>query len=257
MSSDKIFLFIDLDDTLIQAKKKTDFSKESLVGAYSEDKKISSYIYRERKDFFDKVVKNPLFEVIPTTERDFNSYSRTVFYQQYKFNYVILNFSATLLTSHKIDLQWKAHIDSMYQKLPIKVFEILQLIEKQFAQQLSLKLSPKIKLVDNYYITISDRNPTQNREDFEKIGNVVMEFMNRENLNSLFYVYKNSNSYGILPKFLSKKYAVKHLINRHKPFFTIGAGDNISDLDFMNETDFSLIPNNSTLNSLLNIKSEK
>ena len=35
---------------------------------------------------------------------------------------------------------------------------------------------------------------------------------------------------------------VEYLINKHSPILTLGAGDNISDLDFMNLTTFQLLP---------------
>jgi hydroxymethylpyrimidine pyrophosphatase-like HAD family hydrolase len=253
MESKKIFLFLDLDDTLIQAKRDTDFSKESLVGAVDRDGEVSAYIYRERKDFLDKIIASELFEIIPTTERNFESYSRTIFFQKYQFRYAILNFSATTLIGNKIDLQWKAHIDQQYSRLPIKVFEILQLIEKRFSLiSHQLKNLPKVSLIDGYYILISFEEFAEKRDEVKKIGEIINSFMMEEKLNSLFYVYKSGNNYGILPTFLNKRYAVQQFIQRHRPFFTIGMGDNISDLGFMDLTDFSMLPNNSTLHKIMN-----
>jgi hypothetical protein len=57
-----------------------------------------------------------------------------------------------------------------------------------------------------------------------------------------FYLYENGNSFALLPHFLNKKFAVEHLIKIHKPLLTIGAGDNISDLDFMQSADFKFLP---------------
>jgi len=45
-----------------------------------------------------------------------------------------------------------------------------------------------------------------------------------------------------LPNFLNKKFAVEHLIKVHNPILTLGAGDNSTDLDFMNLTDFKIVP---------------
>ncbi|MDQ7085455.1 MAG: hypothetical protein Q9M36_11240 [Sulfurovum sp.] len=44
------------------------------------------------------------------------------------------------------------------------------------------------------------------------------------------------------PHFLNKKFAVAYLIEEYKPILTLGAGDNISDLDFMNLADFKIVP---------------
>ena len=51
---EKIFLFSDIDDTLIQTKRKTDFSKTTIVGAYNKDGEENSFFYEGTKRFIDK-----------------------------------------------------------------------------------------------------------------------------------------------------------------------------------------------------------
>jgi hydroxymethylpyrimidine pyrophosphatase-like HAD family hydrolase len=110
---------------------------------------------------------------------------------------------------------------------------------------------PAIKNIDNQYISIYNKNFRDNPEMTKMVGKIITKFIFKYKLNNEFYVYNNDASFGILPKFLNKKYAVQYLIDRHNPPFVIGAGDNVSDLDFMNLADFSLVPQKSTLNRIM------
>jgi len=250
MVSNKIFLFSDLDDTLIQTTRKTDFSKEVIVGGYNSSGDISSYIYKNTKDFLDKMLESGHFEFIPTTARNLASYSRTIFYKHYRFEYAILNFSGVIIQNHHVDLHWETEIRKKYFKLQLNIFDLLQLTERFFYENLEKKYMPIIKNIDNQYISIYNKKFRENPEMTKKVSKVITEFIFKNKLNNDFYVYKNDASFGILPKFLNKKNAVQYLIERYKPPFVIGAGDNVSDLDFMNLADFSLIPTGSTLNKI-------
>lgn len=251
MVSNKIFLFADLDDTFIQNEKKTDFSKEPLIGAYNSSNRASSYIYRERKEFLDKIVQSGYFEFVPTTARNLESYSRTIFYQNYNFEHVILNFSGIILNNNRIDSQWQGEIRNNYFKLPINTFELLQLTERYFYENFDPRYIPEIKSIDNQYVSIYNRNYHNNIEITKRVGQVVASFVYKNGFNRDFYIYQNGASFGILPNFLNKKRGVEYLINRYKPPFVLGAGDNVSDLDFMNLADFSLVPKESTLNRIM------
>jgi len=251
MGLNKIFIFSDLDNTFIQSKEKTDFTKETLIGAYSYSNDISSYIYKEKKEFLDRIVQSGYFEFIPTTARNLESYSRTIFYKHYNFEHIILNFSGIILNNNRVDLEWQQELKKNYFKLSINIFELLQLTERYFYQNCDTKYIPEIKSIDEQYISIYNHNHSNNPEITKRIGKIVTDFIYRNGLNREFYPYQNETSFVILPNFLNKRNGVKYLIDKYKPPFVIGAGDNVSDLDFMNLTDFNLIPTDSTLNSIM------
>jgi len=250
MVSSKIFLFSDLDDTLIQTTRKTDFSRETVVGGYDKEGKISSYMYKNSKYFLDKIMDSGHFEFIPTTARNLESYSRTIFYKNYNFEYAILNFSGVIIQNNRIDIHWQTEVKRNFFKLSINIADLLQLTERYFYENLDSKYMPIIKNIDNQYISIYNKKFREQPEMTKLVSKVVMEFIYKYKLTTDFYVYKNDASFGILPKFLNKKNAVNYIIERYNPPFVIGAGDNVSDLDFMNLADFSLIPRGSTLNKI-------
>jgi trehalose-6-phosphatase len=80
---------------------------------------------------------------------------------------------------------------------------------------------------------------------------VIEDFMKQNGLENLFYIYQNDASFGILPNFLNKKFAVEYILNRDKPSLVLSAGDNISDLDFMKLAHFSILPKGSSLENKL------
>jgi len=250
MVSNKIFLFSDLDDTLIQTTRKTDFSRETIVAGYNREGEASSHIYKSTKKFLDKIIESGHFEFIPTTARNLESYSRTIFYKSYSFEHVILNFSGVIIQNNRVDFHWQTEIKKNFFKLSINIFELHQLTERYFYENLDSKYMPDIKNIDNQYISIYNKKFREQPEMSKMVSQIISKFIYTYKLNSEFYVYKNDASFGILPKFLNKKNAVNYLIERYKPSFVIGAGDNISDLDFMNLADFSLIPRGSTLNKI-------
>ena len=105
----KIFFFSDIDNTLIQTKRKTDFSKDTVVASFNRDGEESSYFYRGTKLFIDKILDSGII-LIPTTARSISSYNRTIFANESRIKYVILNFGATIIIDGKIDIEWQRDI---------------------------------------------------------------------------------------------------------------------------------------------------
>lgn len=230
----KILFFSDIDDTLIQTKRKTDFSKKTVVASYDKDGNESSFFYEGTKVFIDTIIESGI-SFIPTTARNLSSYQRTVFYKNKKIKYAILNFGGLILVNNKVDQEWEAYISQQYKNtFSIKtIFDALKELLKESSIQL--------KIIDNYYISIYNKNDLDNIEVLKNLKSTLHTFLSKY---TEYYLYENGNSFGILPNFLNKQFAVEYLINKESPILSIGAGDNISDLDFMRLTDFKLLPHN-------------
>lgn len=230
----RIFFFSDIDDTLIQTKRKTDFSKKTIVASYTKEGAENSYFYVGIKLFVDTIINSGM-TFIPTTARNLASYQRTVFYKNAKIKYVILNFGGLLLVDNKEDKEWTKQMQESYAK--ITALESLYTQACEHFKNDEIKL--QIKIIDSYYISIYNKFNLDNQEMISKIRNSLNTFLEKERD---FYLYENGNSFAILPNFLNKKFAVEHLITKHTPILSIGAGDNISDLDFMQSADFKFLP---------------
>jgi hypothetical protein len=230
----RIFFFSDIDDTLIQTKRKTDFNKNTVVGSYTKDGEENSFFYEGTKVFIDTIIKSGM-NLVPTTARNLDSYKRTIFYKNKDIKYVILNFGGLIINENQIDEQWSDLMTKKYNEI-----ESLDTIHNRLTSLFNQNnLNLEVKTIDNYYISIYNR---ANLGDTKTINKTRASLENFIENNDKFYLYENDNSFGVLPNFLNKKFAVDYLIEKYSPILTIGAGDNISDLDFMKSTTFKLLP---------------
>ena len=232
--SNRICFFSDLDDTLIQTKRKTDFNKKVIVGSYTKEGAENSYFYEGTKIFVDNIIESGI-NFIPTTARNLDSYKRTVFFNNKEIKHVILNFGALIIFEDEEDENWSNIIKLQYSKVKSMILLCSELNLLLKNEELDLV----VKIIDSYYISVYNKNDLDNLDVIEKIRNTLNLFVVD---NPDFYVYENDNSFGILPNFLNKKFAVEYLMEKLSPILTIGAGDNISDLDFMKLADFKLLP---------------
>ena len=232
----KIFFFTDIDDTLIQTARKTDFTKQTVVASYDREGKESSFFYEGTKLFIDTIIDAGI-NFIPTTARNLDAYKRTLFYKNEKITYVILNFGALILVNNKEDKEWSNYMLQKYNSIPA-IDTVYNALNMKFKEE---SLEVTIKIIDSYYISIYNKHKLDNKIILKKIKKQLELFLLE---NKQYYLYENGNSFGILPLFLNKKFAVEYLIKKELPLLTIGAGDNISDLDFMKLTNFKLLPDN-------------
>lgn len=231
----RIFFFSDIDDTLMQTKRKTDFTQNTVVGGYTKEGKENSFFYEGTKLLIDTLIASNI-TFIPTTARNRDSYDRTVFAKEKAIKYVILNFGGMILIDGEIDQEWEEKMNASY----TKIISLENLYKHLNNHMVSVNVELIVKIIDNFYISIYNKFNLDNESILTEV---------KEHLNAFlegytdFYLYENDNSFAILPNFLNKKFAVEYLIKKNNPILTLGAGDNISDLDFMNLSSFRLIPN--------------
>lgn len=230
----RIFFFSDIDDTLMQTKRKTDFTQSTVVGGYTKEGEENSFFYEGTKLFIDTLIASNI-TFIPTTARNRDSYERTVFAKEKAIKYVILNFGGTVLIDGEIDQEWERKMNASYAKI-ISIENLYKQLNNQLA---SVNIELIVKIIDGFYISIYNKFNLDNKgiltEVKERLNAFLEEYVD-------FYLYENDNSFAILPNCLNKKFAVQYLIKKKSPILTLGAGDNISDLDFMNLSSFRLIP---------------
>lgn len=232
--TNKIFFFCDIDDTLIQTKRKTDFTKSTIVGAYTKEGEENSFYYEGTKLFIDTLLKAGI-TVIPTTARNFDSYNRTTLAKEKEIIYVILNFGGTILINGKIDKEWQDKMNLAYSK--ILLMQTVSLKVEKALEKTNIELV--IKIPDGFYVSIYNKFHLNDKKVLKSIDTILNKFLKEH---TDFYLYKNDNSFALLPNFLNKEFGVKYLKEKYNPILTLGAGDNESDLAFMNQTDFKIIP---------------
>ena len=230
----RIFFFSDIDDTLIQTRRKTDFEQSTIVGGYTKEGVENSFFYEGTKLFIDTLMDAKI-TFIPTTARNRDSYQRTIFADDKRIKYVILNFGAMVLIDGEIDEKWQSHIQKAYAQI-ISIEKLNHLLLDAFK---ATEVELVVKIIDNFYISIYNKFNLDDKGVLTEVKEILEQFLKEHND---FYLYENDNSFALLPNFLNKKFAVKYLMDTHKPILTLGAGDNSTDLDFMDLTSFRIVP---------------
>jgi hydroxymethylpyrimidine pyrophosphatase-like HAD family hydrolase len=249
--SQKLLFFSDIDDTLMQTARKTDFTKQTILWGVNKKEEPLSYIYKSTKIWLDAMIQSVEISFIPTTARNFESYKRTHFYRDKyytsKIDMIILNFGAEIIYNNTLNKQWQEIMQNSYNSLKLNIDNLYQnansLIEDNYSEGHGIV----VKIIDSYYISIYNKKDRDNTSKNIKLEELLKEFISDE-----YYLYINDSSFAILPKFLNKKFAVEFVIKKYNPISSIGAGDNTTDLDFMKLSDFYIVPKDSQLERLKN-----
>lgn len=244
--SDKLLFFSDIDDTLMQTARKTDFTKQTILWGVNKKEEPLSYMYKSTKIWLDAMIQSDEITFIPTTARDFASYKRSHFYRdtyyRSKIDMIILNFGAEIIYNNDLDKEWKEIMQNSYNSLKLNIDNLYQNVNSLIKDNYSDDHGIVVKIIDKYYISIYNK---KNRENTSK--NIKLEELLKKFITDEYYLYINDSSFAILPKFLNKKYAVEFVIKKYNPISTIGAGDNNTDLGFMKLSDFYIVPQDSQL----------
>jgi hydroxymethylpyrimidine pyrophosphatase-like HAD family hydrolase len=235
----KILFFCDLDDTIIQTGRKTDFTKSPIVAAYNKKGNASSYIYPGVKMFLEGIISSGVL-FIPTTARNIESYQRTRIISGHSPKYVVLNFGGTILVDGKVDAFWDKEMRSKYEKIK-SLSEIINEVSKNLDSD---KYNLSVNSIDGFYVNIHNKRFTDSEPLLVEMKRKLELYIED---NKDFYLHINGNSFAILPSFLNKKNGVEYLISKINPSLVLGAGDNPSDLGFMRLADFSLVPKDSII----------
>jgi HAD superfamily hydrolase (TIGR01484 family) len=236
-----ILLFIDLDDTLFQTKRKN--PKGSIPATLTAKTGKGSYMTQAQQCFFELFYESEKVKIIPSTARDFQQYQNTLLSQSPRIETAILYFSGMIFDKGTEDKAWQAHIQQAYQKLKLPI----SALHKQFKQLVNNQPQFTLYNVDNYYITVkADQHcPLSTREAlFSQLKSLAT---------SEYFVHENDRAFSLLPHFLDKRYAVKYLIEKYQPELTLGMGDSLTDWPFMQECDFRIIPKQAQIERLFQL----
>ncbi len=237
----EILLFIDLDDTLFQTRRKNSqgiipATRTALTGK-------GSYMTQAQKLFFDLFNESKKVKIIPTTARDIEQYHNTLLSDSARIETAILYFSGMILEKGHEEKQWQQQIQRAYQQLDKSILQLFIEVKAIIAAH------PQFILynVDDYYITVKAKPdcPIAIRETiFSQLKTMEIEG---------YFIHQNDRALSLLPQFLNKKFAVQYLIEKYQPSLTLGVGDSLTDLSFMTVCDFRIFPKNAQIETLLNV----
>ncbi|MDA3878512.1 MAG: hypothetical protein PF483_15710 [Halothiobacillus sp.] len=249
MNPVKTIFFTDLDDTLFQSIAKCDTETQSLIpAAYLSNGDAHGFAQPNQVAFLAHMAS--FATVIPTTARNFDSYSRV----QLNIEpppFVILNHGGTILNQGGEPLpQWSDHMrQAMFpwlDALAALKSEITQWSEKG-------EVTTHARVIgdfeQDFYVLVKDR---------QKNTLLHLERLRSEWLDDWvalqpgLSIHQNGNNLTVQPDCLDKAFAVSFLIDQYRgddiDLLIMGAGDSKSDARFLSLCDYAMIPKNAQLN---------
>ncbi|MSP27722.1 MAG: hydrolase [Methylococcales bacterium] len=241
------YIFLDLDDTLFQTKRKCEFGADDprlQMRATLPDGTPNSFATHKQQWLWDWLSQG--FKIVPVTARDVHAFGRCTLPFQEE---AVINHGAVILDKQRqVDEVWMAR---MMQALPIyheKFFDLWAEIESYCQQQQGFKP----RLVNDFsvtwygYIKHEDRIETT----LKKLLDAVIK-PHPSILDGSLYWHINGNNLAVLPKIINKEDAVSYLLAQYKreypDLLTFGAGDSRTDAPFITLCDYALIPKNTQL----------
>jgi len=236
-----ILLFIDLDDTLFQTKRKNPHG--IIPVSHNAKTGRSSYMTRAQELFFELFSNEEKVKIIPTTARDLQQYNNCFLSRSPRIDTAILYFSGIILEKGVEEKQWQQHIQAAYSQLDMPISQLFTQAEK------IVDNNPQFTVdnVDDYYLIVRAQIdcPKNTKENLFSQLNVLKT--------PDYFIHQNNRLFLFAPNFLDKRYAVQYLIEKHQPELTLGVGDSMTDLPFMQQCDFRIFPKNAQIEELFNV----
>lgn len=229
----KIFFFADLDDSMFQTIRKDKNGKYKAT--YPKNILKTSFYTKAQFNLLNFILANNEIVFIPLTARTKEQFERTKIFKTKQASIYAIYYGSTL------------YIDGAEYKPYSKVVKYN--VDNSFRQLNELKKKvlqkyPSIEFVDvdGKYV-VSDVN-----NDLSK--KFITDLINKKYADLEAYVEEKYIT--ILPKIYNKSSVVKYLTKKFKPKMTLGIGNSISDIDFLNHCDFKIISHIGMLDNKLN-----
>jgi hydroxymethylpyrimidine pyrophosphatase-like HAD family hydrolase len=232
----KIIYFSDLDDTLFQTKRKCNNGIH--IATTSAKQENNSFYTKEQKEFIDYILVDNNSLLIPITARTNDQFQRTQLYKE-NLTPIYANYYGGYINYKGVkSIVYDEMIRPTLNKAQQEVENLISIIEKKINTPLD------IVNVDKYYHVIN----SVLTDEFIYINELFSSSDIR------FDIYQNEKNITILPSIINKKNAVQFLCEILEPRLTIGLGDSISDIEFLNFCDFKIISKIGELNKKVNGK---
>ncbi len=238
-----ILLFTDLDDTLFHSHRKIPPTQAHQAMAYLADGSPISYASPQQQTLLTHWQQSAT--VIPVTARNYDSYRRV----DIAFtHHAIINYGAVILNPDgSVDADW---LEQSRQAATHSVPQLQALADQLTALPAPLLADLNIRLIGDFDITfyLLLKSRSGNVAHLETAAAFLKPLLQHQEK-----LHLNSNNLAILPAWLDKAHAVcyvqKYYRQQQGELLTIGMGDSLIDVPFMQCCDFWLTPHTSQINA--------
>ncbi|WP_291425956.1 hypothetical protein [Deinococcus sp.] len=235
--TDKIVAFADLDDTLFQTLRKLPGVAPDTLQAATVNTAGAAHSYSTPAQVtLMELLRGGKVTVIPVTGRDEAAMRRvTLPFTSWR----VVNHGLTILTpAGNLDEVWAAQVFSQLESLQGQLHALSQQIRPE-ASRLGCRLS--IHQAAGLPFMAVIKHP---QADAQALAHLQGHWESGLDDAHPLQVIANANNVSLLPRTLGKAAAVRYLRQRHfaGAALTLGLGDSVSDLPFMQECDFAVSP---------------
>ncbi len=243
----KRFVFSDLDNTIVRHLSRVGEETFELVGT-DESGQANTVMTSSDLEFFEEICR--FGTLIPTTGRSMAAYGQLF---GFKFeSWAILNHGATILTpDSSVDAVWLERTTKIMAGLTtdlLRLYENLQPLKNLVLEDCHYSNTIKLHSEHDLALYISIRaSRTMPKNHLELLRQKVLEVLGLEQNFELLHTGRITS---VIPRQLNKKDAVLEVMTRLGQIETLGAGDALTDLPFMQLCNFQRAPKNSEIQTL-------
>lgn len=243
----RLFIFTDLDDTLFKSEKGTQ-SSISLIAATNVQGEAQAYSSLQQQKLLEIfAASNGIF--IPVTGRRTDSFLNCSLPVIKNTPYAVVSHGAVILDQNHVLLeQWHDFINAEF-NLALWESELVKTFDHLHNHFTALGCAVRVRLIVDQGITAYICVKVSRGDYSENKTKDVDSYLKSILLNDML-LHSNGRNFAVLPPYARKEIAVKFIKNKlqvgeHDTVFSIG--DSISDLPFMKEADFLIVPDGSQI----------
>jgi hydroxymethylpyrimidine pyrophosphatase-like HAD family hydrolase len=233
--SRKVLVFIDLDDTLFQTKRKN--PSASILATKTADVQTASYMSESQSHLLELFKNSSDCGLVPVTARDKDQYERTFISKESSVIAASICFGSKILINNTDDQNWDRIISTIIEENPVPV----HILEKTIRDLLDDRIY-RIINVSGYYLSVKCLDRNNYSDKIEECRQLLQSKLPID-----YRIYSNANNIALVPSGIDKANSVRYLVDAFKPVLIIGVGDSFSDWSFMDICHFKVLPKDSQL----------
>ncbi|MDR2689419.1 MAG: hypothetical protein LBB76_06640 [Azoarcus sp.] len=233
----KKFLFVDLDDTLFQSRRKCPARDDLIPAAYLKDGSAHSFATPTQGSLFALFQREAT--IIPVTARNADAFRRVRL--DFPHGGIIDYGGVIIAPDGRPETPWLERSAALAARALAMLKALHQRIE---TQAVASGATVRVRIIKDFGIPFYLCAKSQ--EGDEDALDAIEAMVRHDGAALPLRVHRNGNNLAMLPDWLDKRPAVEHMIERlrraHGEIITIGMGDSLSDLAFMHACDYALVP---------------
>ncbi|MBB1273214.1 MULTISPECIES: HAD hydrolase family protein [Psychromonas] len=241
-NNDRLFVFTDLDDTLF-ASVKGQVSEHMIPSTVGVNGQPYAYSSVQQQKLLNVMIKSDAI-IIPVTGRRSSSFLNCKLPAITNTDYAIVSHGAVILDNkHQLLDEWKVFLEQQF-SLQLWHNKLVELYEKLSHYFEVINSGVRVRLIIDHgistYLCLKINKDYADAKKMVQVNDYLESTLPKE-----MFLHANGRNFAILPPYARKKVAVdflKKMMNVGELDTVFAMGDSHSDLPFMQDSDFLIVP---------------